>query len=541
MLLQLAQATLPSTPTGGNGAMDQVVLAAVIAVSALIFGVVIGIFVYYFIMRLRGKAAQNLSEKIINDAKREAEHLLKDARYTAKGDAIKLKEEAEQEIKQRRKEQSNVERRLQQKEETLDRKTNQIDKKISTLEVKEKEIDSYKERLTEKEAEIHKTIQKQIDELERVASMDKATAQTMLLNKLQGEITQESGALMRQIIDETKEHAQKESQRILTNAMQRYAGECTYERTTATIPLPTDEMKGRIIGREGRNIRALEAATGVSILIDDTPEAVVISCFDPIRKEVARQVIERLISDGRIHPGRIEDLIKKIRKEVEESCSEAGEAAVLELGVQGIPSALIKILGRLKYRYSFSQNVLKHSIEAATFMGAIASELGLDVAKAKRIGLLHDIGKAIDHELEGSHAKIGADLLRKYNEAKDVINAVASHHEEEEGQTVYAPMLIACDALSASRPGARSESGELYLKRLEKLEEIGRAQKGVENCYAIQAGRELRVLVEPEKVSEEEALIIARNICNEVAQQITYSGQIKVTVIRETRSVEYAK
>ncbi len=534
---------LQATQAPASSAIDPSLAAALggTAIAGVTLGVLAGIFIYRFIVKVRGKAAKNLTEKMISDAKREAEHILKDARYTAKGDAIRAKEEAEQEIKQRRKEQNNVERRLQQKEENLDRKNQQVDQRLSKLDHKEKDLDAQKQKVVDKESELHETIQKQIGELERVAGLDNETARKMLLEKLEGEIVQESGALMRQIIDESKEKAQRESQRILANAMQRYAGECTYERTTATIPLPSDEMKGRIIGREGRNIRSLEAATGVSILIDDTPEAVVISCFDPIRKEVARQVIERLVSDGRIHPGRIEDLLKKTRKEVEESCAEAGEAAVFELGIQGIAAPLVKILGRLKYRYSFSQNVLKHSIEAAHFMGSIASELGLDVAKAKRIGLLHDIGKAIDHEVEGSHAKIGADLLRKYNEAKDVINAVASHHEEEEGQSIYAPLIIACDALSASRPGARSESSELYLKRLEKLEEIGKSHKGVDNCFAIQAGRELRIVVEPEKVTEAEAQVIARDVCNEIAQQVTYSGQIKVTVIRETRSVDYAK
>lgn len=507
----------------------------------LIGGLVIGAVGYWLLLKVRGGAAAANAERMKSDAQKEADHILKDARFTAKADALKVKEDAEQEIKQRRKEQANVERRLQQKEETLEKKSNQLDTKLQNLEKKEQDLDIQKERLSTRDEELHEVIIKQLSELERISGLDQGSAKEMLLEKLKGEVTQETGTMIRHVLDEAKEKAEREAQKMLAYAMQRYAGECTYERTSATIPLPSDEMKGRIIGREGRNIRALEAATGVSILIDDTPEAVVISCFDPVRKEIARLVIERLIADGRIHPARIEELLKKVRKEIDESVYEAGESAVMELGLQGIQAPLIRTLGRLKYRYSFSQNVLKHSIEAASFMGAIAAELGLDPQKAKRIGLLHDIGKAIDHEVEGSHAKIGADLLRKHGESKDIVNAVAAHHEEEEAQTVYANLIIACDALSASRPGARSESGELYLRRLEQLETIAKEKQGVENCFAIQAGRELRVIVEPEKITESEAQILARDICTEIAQQVTYSGQIKVTVIRETRSVDYAK
>ena len=351
----------------------------------------------------------------------------------------------------------------------------------------------------------------------------------------------ESGILVRNLLEEAKTRSEREARRILTYAIQRYASDCTYERTTATIPLPNDEMKGRIIGREGRNIRAIEAATGVSILIDDTPEAVVISCFDPVRKEVARQLMEKLINDGRIHPTRVEELVRKISKELDEELYQVGEAAVLETGIQGVPPQLIKLLGRLKYRYSFSQNVLKHSLETAYFMGMIAAELGLDEKKAKRIGLFHDIGKAIDHEVEGPHAQIGADLLRKCNEAKDVVNAVAAHHGEVEPESLYDILINACDTLSASRPGARSETTELYLKRLEQLESIAHEFSGVESCFALQAGREVRVVVTPEKISEGEAQMLAKDICARIEKEMTYPGQIKVTIIRETRSVEYAK
>ena len=386
-----------------------------------------------------------------------------------------------------------------------------------------------------------KVIAQQVDELERISSLDRESAKQIILEKLKGEVENECGLLVRDILDEAKQRAERESQLLLVHAIQRYAGDCTYERTTATIPLPNDEMKGRIIGREGRNIRALEAATGVNILIDDTPEAVVISCFDPIRKETARRLMEKLISDGRIHPTRIEDLIKKIRKESDEEVFDMGERAVLDCGLHGVAKPLINLLGRLQFRYSFSQNVLKHSIETAAFMGAIAAELGLDEQKARRIGLFHDIGKAVDHEMEGTHASIGADLLRKHNENKDVINAVAAHHGEVEATSIYAVLANACDALSASRPGARSETTELYLKRLEQLENIAKDFNGVDSCFALQAGREVRVVVQPEKVTEAQAQLMARDICQRVEKEMNYPGRIQVTVIRETRSVEYAK
>ena len=435
----------------------------------------------------------------------------------------------------------NIEKRLTQKEEALERKSDQIDNKLQDIERQSKELTATRERLNNREQELQKKISEQIDQLERVAQLSRDEAREILLEKLKNEVKNESGLLVRDILEEAKQKAEKESRRILTYAIQRYSSDCTYERTTATIPLPNDEMKGRIIGREGRNIRALEAATGVNILIDDTPEAVVISCFDPIRKEVARLLIERLISDGRIHPTRIEELVKKITKEVEEDAFSAGEAAVLETGIQGASPQVIRLLGRLKYRYSFSQNVLKHSLETAYFMGIIAAELGLDEQKAKRIGLFHDIGKAVDHEIEGSHAQIGADILRRHNEAKDVIQAVAAHHAEIEPVTPYDILINACDTLSASRPGARSETTELYLRRLEQLESIARDFQGVESCYALQAGREVRVVVLPEKIAEGEAQMLAKNICQRIEKEMNYPGQIKITVIRETRSVEYAK
>ena len=518
--------------------MQEVLICSIGGVAV---GTVIGLVVSTTLQRARKQSAGKLAEQIKRDAQKEAEHIQREAKVAAKSDILKMREEMEDELKERRKEQQKAENRLSQKEETLERKNEQADAKLRDLAKQEQDIANLRERIANREQELSKRISEQIDQLERVAQLSRDEARNILLEKLKNEVRNESGLLVRDLLEEAKQKAEKESCRILTTAIQRYASDCTYERTTATIPLPSDEMKGRIIGREGRNIRALEAATGVSILIDDTPEAVVISCFDPIRKEVARQLIEHLITDGRIHPTRIEELVKKITKEVEDDAFSAGEAAVLETGIQGASPQVIRLLGRLKYRYSFSQNVLKHSLETAYFMGIIAAELGLDEQKAKRIGLFHDIGKAVDHEVEGSHAQIGADILRKHNEAKDVIQAVAAHHAEIEPNSPYDILINACDTLSASRPGARSETTELYLRRLEQLESIACDFPGVESCYALQAGREVRVVVLPEKVKEGDAQMLAKDICQRIEKEMNYPGQIKITIIRETRSVEYAK
>ena len=518
-------------------------LPVLISVGAVFgtIGVAAGIMINNYIQKLQKDAASRNAEKIRSDAEREAEHLLRDARVSAKSETIKMREECEAELKERRKEQSNNEKRIAQREEVLDRRIEAADAKLKNVEKREKEIELLRERISSKEKDLSQCISRQIDELERISGFSREEAGKMLLEKISNEVKNESGIMVRNILEEAKVRSEREARRILTYAIQRYASDCTYERTTATIPLQNDEMKGRIIGREGRNIRAIEAATGVSILIDDTPEAVVISCFDPVRKEVARQLMERLITDGRIHPTRIEELVRKISKDLEEELFQVGEAAVLETAIQGVSPQIMKVLGRLKYRYSFSQNVLQHSLETAYFMGIIAAELGLDEKKAKRIGLFHDIGKALDHEIEGPHAQIGADFLRKHNESAEVIHAVAAHHGEVEPESLYDVLISACDTLSASRPGARSETTELYLKRLEQLEAIAHEFSGVESCFALQAGREIRVIVTPEKVSEGEAQMLARNICQRIEKEMTYPGQIKVTIIRETRSVEYAK
>ncbi|MCQ2378096.1 MAG: ribonuclease Y [Victivallaceae bacterium] len=509
--------------------------------AAAVVGIFAGALISGYIRKLQKDSARGDAEKIRGDAQREAEHILRDARVSAKSETIKMREDCENELRDRRREQSGVEKRLAQREEALDRRTNALDEKIANLDKQENQLAELRDRLKAREQELAAEISRQIDELERISGYTRDEARTIILDKLRDEIRNESGLMVRAELEEARARSEHEAKRILTYAIQRYASDCTYERTTATIPLPNDEMKGRIIGREGRNIRAIEAATGVSILIDDTPEAVVISCFDPVRKEVARQLMEKLIADGRIHPTRIEELAAKISKELDEELFQIGEAAVLEAGIPGVPTPVMKMLGRLKYRYSFSQNVLQHSLETAYFMGMIASELGLDEKKAKRIGLFHDLGKAMDHEIEGPHAQIGADFLRKHNEAKDVIHAVAAHHGELEPETLYDILVSTCDTLSASRPGARSETTELYLKRLEQLETIAKDFSGVESCFALQAGREVRVVVTPEKIGEGEAQMLAKDICERIEKEMTYPGQIKVTIIRETRSVEYAK
>ncbi len=515
-------------------------------------GMGIGIMIHWGITKFFGVSAGKMADKIKDDAKKESEHLIREtkkesehlireAKMALKSEQLKLKDDFEKESREKKHEITTLEKRIISREEHLEKRADLLDARSQSIEKEEKELASLKQRFSVKEAELNKEISRQINELEKISEMSKETAKEVLLEKIKGEVHNEVGHIIRNEVEEAKSKSDKEAQKILAYAMQRYAGECAYEHTTSTVHLPSDEMKGRIIGRDGRNIRMIEAVTGVSLLVDDTPEAVVLSCFDPVRREKARLLLERLISDGRIHPTRIEDLFKKVDKEIDKEISEAGDDAVLETGVNNLPDAVIKLLGRLKYRYSFSQNVLRHSIEAANFMSVIASELKLDEKKARRIGLLHDIGKAMDSEAEGSHAMLGAELLKKYNEAPDVINAVASHHEEIDKTSIYAVLVCACDALSASRPGARSETAEFYLKRLEKLEEIARSFSGVEICYAVQAGREARIVVNPAKISDNEAQVLARDICNKVEKEMNYPGQIKVTVIRETRSVEYAK
>jgi len=501
----------------------------------------LGFIAHAVFTHVRISSARASAKSILADARREAEVLLKESKLQARDEVIRAREEFEEEIKDRRKEQIAIEERLTQREANLDRKLAMLDKKEQALDEKLAELDGERDLLRQQQHELQQTIDAQKSKLQEIAALTRDDARRTLMHQMEEEIRGETGALIRHIQEEATEKAEREARRIITLAIERYAGEQVNEITTSTVTLPNDEMKGRIIGREGRNIRSLEAETGVNILIDDTPEVVVISAFDPLRREIARLSLERLIADGRIHPTRIEEVVTKVKEEIEEAIRAAGEAAIYELGLQGVAPELVRTVGALKFRHSYGQNVLKHSVEMAHIMGLMAGELGLDPAVAKRIGLFHDIGKALDHQIEGSHAIIGADLIKRHGEAPVVFNAVAAHHHEVEAESLYAHLTIAADAITAARPGARSETTEIYLKRLEKLEEIANSFRGVEKSYAIQAGREIRVLVEPTKIDDNEAMQMARNISKQIEQELQYPGQIKVTVVRETRCVEYAR
>lgn len=509
----------------------------IIAVSAGIVGVVGGFVIRTVLNRQTAKSAKDLTR----NAEREADTILKEARITAKEELLKTRETFETSTADQRQELKRLEQRLDSRETNIERKADLIESRLRELDDRDRNLRKQEDEQRDGKQKLAEMIDREIAELERIGSMTQDEAKRQLLERLTHELEQERGGLVRRYQEENRARFEREAQDVMITTMQRYAGDCAYERTTSTIPLPNDEMKGRIIGREGRNIRAIEAATGVSVLIDDTPEAVVISCFDPVRRVIARIAMERLVSDGRIHPTRIEEMINKVTKEVETELQQAGQAAIDELGITDVRPNLVNLLGRLKYRYSYSQNVLKHSIECAYMMGGIAAQLGMDEQEARRAGLFHDIGKGVDHEVEGSHATIGADLLKRAGESDRIVNAVGAHHEDMEQHSLLGVLVQICDTLSASRPGARSETTELYLKRIEQLETIGGQVSGVENCFAIQAGRELRVIVEPEAVGESKAALIAREIAAQIEKEVRYPGQVKVTVVRETRAVEYAK
>jgi ribonucrease Y len=487
------------------------------------------------------QAARAQAEEITKEAQTRSQLVVKEAELKAKDIVVGAKADAEREMRDRRREIAAIEQKLEAREETFEKRQEAFERREADLNRRDQSLRSREKALTDKEEVLQAHIDEARTKLEAVAGLTREEAKRSLMDEMIGQARTDAAKHIRIVEEEAREEADRRAKRVVAIAIERLAGEFVAERTVSVLALPNDEMKGRIIGREGRNIRAIEAATGVDIIIDDTPEAVVISCHNPIRREIARVALQQLISDGRIHPGRIEEVVRKAEQQVEESIREAGQRAIIEVGVHGIHPELVKLLGMLKYRYSYAQNVLMHSIEAAFICGAMAAELGLNEKQARRAALLHDIGKALTHEVEGSHALIGGEIARKYGESAKIVNAIAAHHEEVKAETILAPLVDAADALSGARPGARREVLESYVKRLEDLETIAKSFKGVEKCFAVQAGREMRVIVEPTQISDEDTSMLARDVARKIETDMTYPGQIRVTVIRETRATELAK
>ena len=509
-------------------------IAAICMAVLLILGFVLGILYRKKISEREISSAEEEATRIINEGIKTAENKKREALLEAKEEIHKNRAEYEKEMRERRAEQQKQERRLQQKEENLDKKTDALEKKTDALNAKIAEAEAHEE-------EIRSLKRSELELLEKISGFTIEEAKAYLIDQLADEVTHEAAAKVREIEAQFKDEAEERAREIIVTAIQRCAADHASEVTVSVVPLPNDEMKGRIIGREGRNIRSIETLTGCDLIIDDTPEAITVSSFDPVRREVARLALEKLIQDGRIHPARIEEMVAKAQREVNLAIKEAGDRAVFETNIHGLHPDLVRLLGRQKYRTSYGQNVLNHSIEVAHISGLIAAELGVDVNAAKRAGLLHDLGKSIDHEVEGSHVAIGVELARKYKESEEIIHAIEAHHGDVEPHTVIACIVQAADAISAGRPGARRENIENYVKRLEKLEEISRSFPGIASSYAIQAGREIRIMVKPEEVGEDEMTLLARDIAKKIEAELTYPGQIKVYLLRETKAVEYAK
>lgn len=525
----------------GSGAVNPLSAQWIWPVLAIALGALVGYFARKIVAEAKVGRAKDVANGIINDAEKEAKARVKEAELEAKDELLKSRASFEDESRERRKELNALEKRILQKEENFEKRVEMIEKKEINLEKKDRMYAGKEAELAERESEVERIYKEQTENLFKISNLTREEAQKEVLDRIESEVAQSASAMIRRIESEAKEGADKKAKDIISRAIQRCAGEHTCEVTVSTVALPNDEMKGRIIGREGRNIRALEAATGIDIIVDDTPETVVLSGFDNIRKEIARITLERLIIDGRIHPARIEEVVNKVKKEIDETIVARGEQAVFEVGLQGIHPEIVKLIGKLSYRTSYGQNVLKHSVEVAQLTGIMAAELGEDVKLAKRAGLLHDIGKVLGREIEGGHAVIGADFAKKHGESPEIVHAIRSHHNDEEPTTILSFLLAASDAISGARPGARSETLELYINRLGKLEEIATSFKGVEKAFAIQAGREMRVMVDSSTVKNGETELLARNIAKKIEENVEYPGQVKVVVIRETRDVGVAK